>query len=65
MFFKIDVTKNYINFPDFSLELHSFPIFRWESDTSGTLSLYPAGTCLKLEGPISMHIPQRRTVICN
>ena len=63
--FPILATHKSLNFGELSLELHNFSMFRWESDTSGTLSLYSAGTCLKLQGPTSMHILRCRTFICN
>ena len=41
-------------------------IFRWESDTAGSLSLYSTGTCLKLERPaLEMHILWCITRICS
>ena len=61
---KLAIHKS-LNFGELSLELHNFSMSRWESDTSGTLSLYSAGTCLKLERPTLMHILWCRIVICN
>ena len=55
-----------LNFGYLSLELHGVPIFWWESDTSGNLSLYSAQTSLKLEGPaLQMHLLRCRTGICS
>ena len=55
-----------LNYGNFSLELHDVPIFRWESDISGTLSLYSADTCLKLErSALEIHILYCRTDVCS
>ena len=53
-------------FGNLSLKLRDVSIFRWESDTSGTLSLYSAHTRLKLEGPaLEMQLLWCRTGICS
>ena len=49
-----------------SLDLHGVSIFWLDSDTSGTLSLYFAQTCLKLERPaLEVHIAWCKTGIYN
>ena len=64
--FSVLLRHKSLNYGNISLELHVVPIFRWESDISGTLSLYSADTCLKLERlALEMHILYCRTDICS
>ena len=48
------------------MELHDVPIFWWESNSTGTLSLYSSHTCIKLKGLVlEMRLLWCRTGICS